>query len=794
MTWAIRVFFVLAAVFLAILLWPERTEVLPVPKPVEPDNIVVRPLPPEARELLAKIREIESASADDLQMIWETVREDEDLRMLALARWVKVEPEKAVKLVDGHEEEVKVWREWGRLNGELAFEESKGRPFYIKDAVLVGWSESEPAKVVEIFKKNEETLEPFLPEIVAERIIKEMAKYDAQGALKFAEDRSRANEFHRCLPMAKILLAMEKPLEMLEREISDHPDGTSWLLTDLAGVAAERNPEAVRILAASFPTGETKAALLQGIANAEAGDVDHLKLIKGDPTRPPQAEFLDLLAQAEAAHPSTFQNWCDRGRSFGLEGHLENLIRRVVRYRWADQTPEEFVRSMVAKKDFEIGYGLERWLEEDETAALGFPASLKDESSSVVQSVGLELVRVIGKKDLVAALKIGCGYFYPEGAWREPKCEKVLLEFAKSDRETFVEWAPMRGEARRLTLTALASAWLEEDLPWVIQTLQKLEAGAEVLDDIFWDLDGKGDLFLDHLADFPPAWREYLIEGEKCLKGAEFRWLSLKTHPLLSKEQLEAIQNICCRRSFRIDDHQIDEAKELVIRGDWLPDYARMSIATEVMFAQSSRGEKEQYLRSIPAKYSQEGFEWIATANEKREFAERESRKEAWRDFTLPENLIGNLKIVQSSKLHLDHDLRNTINNLKFESWTKDELESVAREIDLLEPREASHICEITKVEDWPLRLAVRMSSRVALDSKPRKSTTFVSLVQPLSRRLARRDSRAAADWAMALTDDSARVVALNEILKIWRDYDAQEMEEWLKILPPEDRKLLLLD
>ena len=103
-------------------------------------------------------------------------------------------------------------------------------------------------------------------------------------------------------------------------------------------------------------------------------------------------------------------------------------------------------------------------------------------------------------------------------------------------------------------------------------------------------------------------------------------------------------------------------------------------------------------------------------------------------------------------------------------------------------------ILDFIEIGDWPLPMASRLTLRAAEDLKPWKATTLVSAVHPLVKRWGALEPLAAANWAVKLPNERGRQIALSVILEKWRKYDAEEAENWTKVLSPEDREKLGLD
>ncbi|YCM44149.1 hypothetical protein V2O64_22840 [Verrucomicrobiaceae bacterium 227] len=311
-----------------------------------------------------------------------------------------------MEYANGYREEELVWRTWGRLDGESALKASLEVRPWISEYVLSSFGEENPARALELI--DEYQIEARIAEDrdVLKGIMKGLARVDPREALEFARVKGHAGMGRE----VAVQFSLESPMEMLELALPEEEFFFGVSLDDLAGIAAEANPEAVRSIADLMPTGSRKATLLEGVANAASGSVEHRRLMESVSSLPARSDFLELLAEAREVHPSKFQSWFNGDQKIVLNDYGVDLIRRVIRYRWADQAPEEYVRFMVARGDFDLVDGFERWLEVDESVALGFPASLNGSRDSGVRSVGLELVRAIGREDVVTALMVGCGY------------------------------------------------------------------------------------------------------------------------------------------------------------------------------------------------------------------------------------------------------------------------------------------------------------------------------------------------------------------------------------------------
>ena len=215
MNWVIRIFFVISVVLGLVVFWPEGIEVVPLPEPDVPEEIVVRPLPVKARELVEKIHEIENAKIDEMAGLWESIQKDDDLRMLALRRWVELEPERAVDHAAGYGEVDLVWKTWGRFDGEAAVKAAQNFNRTSVHSVLAGYGEVNPERVMELIEMFRDDVFYYTPREILDGVMKGIAEIDLGKALDFARAQQFGRAYDTSHQMIAVRMAMDQPMEML---------------------------------------------------------------------------------------------------------------------------------------------------------------------------------------------------------------------------------------------------------------------------------------------------------------------------------------------------------------------------------------------------------------------------------------------------------------------------------------------------------------------------------------------------------------------------------------------------
>jgi hypothetical protein len=289
------------------------------------------------------------------------------------------------------------------------------------------------------------------------------------------------------------------------------------------------------------------------------------------------AERLRLLVILATNLPQAdFPRWFEGNYLGFLDNGQERMFYEILTARWLAADPAGGARWMLEHGKGSAGKAVAAWVRVDEAAAV---ALVKHLPATQRQSATTALILAVGKRSVPDALELLDELRAPSFYLGD-----LIGRLAQQDRDAVLEYAATTtGATRRMLLTEVAGAWLEQDLRWVVAMLQREGLGPETFEQLANTTGhGKTGLTLLRQAAFlPEGWLEQLSQSDRGLLtlGCEIDWLKMKTgKPGLSKKVLQTIQLQAAATPWWYNDKR-EAGIKLVEHGDWLPLKARAKIA-----------------------------------------------------------------------------------------------------------------------------------------------------------------------------------------------------------------------
>lgn len=476
-----------------------------------------------------------------------------------------------------------------------------------------------------------------------------------------------------------------------------------------------------------------------------------------------------------------FPRWFEGNYLEFLDAGAEDVFYQILTERWLAAEPARSARWMLENDKGSAGKAVAAWVRVDEAAAVAF---LRHLPAARRQELAAALIAAVGKRSVPDALEL-------LNEWRSSSLQlgDLIDKLAKQDRDAVMEYADAAtGDARRGLLTAVAGAWLEQDLRWVVAMLQREELGPETLEQLA-NTTGYGSTGLTVLkqAAFLPAdWLEQLSQRDHGLLtlGCELDWLNMKTgKPGLSKKILQQFQLQAAATPWWNNDKR-QAGLKLVEQGDWLPLGARAKIAeTLVLRWQDDPAAARQWVAGLPDDLRAAGERGL------KQLEAEMARTQQAKQLKSPAAVMRTLADGTASGLP-----RGEI------EWNAAEITDAVRLVGNLAPDKVTRLLNSIQDDDDGLPRPVlgailnqALSVPVTADSNretlERERTRAACR---LAAGWASTEPRQAAAWVATLPPGEARLWAAKNVALQWTQYASAEARAWAAKLPDTERKAVL--
>jgi hypothetical protein len=346
--------------------------------------------------------------------------------------------------------------------------------------------------------------------------------------------------------------------------------------------------------------------------------------------------------------------------------------------------------------------------------------------------------------------------------------DKLLKLIATRDREALLEFATSREtEAeKKKCIIILAQAWFRNDFDWTVELLSRHEINPYLggFPDRYF---AHGRLPFDFLAKMPASWQQAFLKSQLDLKGDAVRWLTIKNHPALTKQQLKEIQEDIGIDFIRFDPNDIPKVQSLVNESDWLSDETKNWMVEGAVFGVRDRESLRGWVASLPPTINSEGLDALNYFR----------NQEKLRQQTVPR--LSNQKSLSGYLKNPHREQRFSMNH-----WTADELRSFEAEIKKIEPEDADKLFRSVFVDYFPLRMRIHLIPKILAAPNYAETKVIRLMIRKTTEEFASSHPAKAAKWAKKIAPESLRVLALGVVAEEWRKQNEKETDSWLLTLP----------